>query len=172
MRIIDNLEQFRQIYASGKKWQRCVEAIENIDNIQPGVAHSIGDSLTYRVETDSATDALFTGHRRYFEVHYYLQGQQKIEYAPKETLQVVEYYRDETDRAIRKSSKHKIFYQFVGIGKYESFDYLQKLDDLDGRAVDNTAFIKVEDFSRMDDDQLYDKLLEQYPQWLKVMHIN
>ncbi|HAN6688446.1 TPA: beta-galactosidase subunit beta, partial [Escherichia coli] len=23
MRIIDNLEQFRQIYASGKKWQRC-----------------------------------------------------------------------------------------------------------------------------------------------------
>ncbi len=65
MRIIDNLEQFRQIYASGKKWQRCVEAIENIDNIQPGVAHSIGDSLTYRVETDSATDALFTGHRRY-----------------------------------------------------------------------------------------------------------
>ena len=75
MRIIDNLEQFRQIYASGKKWQRCVEAIENIDNIQPGVAHSIGDSLTYRVETDSATDALFTGHRRYFEVHYYLQGQ-------------------------------------------------------------------------------------------------
>ncbi|HCS2501907.1 TPA: beta-galactosidase subunit beta, partial [Shigella flexneri] len=55
MRIIDNLEQFRQIYASGKKWQRCVEAIENIDNIQPGVAHSIGDSLTYRVENDSAT---------------------------------------------------------------------------------------------------------------------
>ena len=102
MRIIDNLEQFRQIYASGKKWQRCVEAIENIDNIQPGVAHSIGDSLTYRVETDSATDALFTGHRRYFEVHYYLQGQQKIEYAPKETLQVVEYYRDETDREYLK----------------------------------------------------------------------
>lgn len=79
---------------------------------------------------------------------------------------------DATDHAIRKSSKHKIFYQFVGIGRYESFDYLQKLDDLDGRAVDNTAFIKVEDFSRMDDDQLYDKLLEQYPQWLKAMHIN
>ncbi len=75
MRIIDNLEQFQQRYASGRKWQRCVEAIENIDNIQPGVAHSIGDSLSYRVETDSATDALFTGHRRYFEIHYYLQGQ-------------------------------------------------------------------------------------------------
>ncbi len=78
MRIIDNLEQFRQIYASGKKWQRCVEAIENIDNIQPGVAHSIGDSLTYRVETDSATDALFTGHRRYFEEGVDIQVLNKV----------------------------------------------------------------------------------------------
>lgn len=79
--------------------------------------------------------------------------------------------RSQTDRAIRKSSKYKIFYQFVGIG-YESFSYLQKLDDLDGRAVDNTAFVKVEDFARLNDDQLFNKLLEQYPQWLQAMHLN
>ncbi len=30
MRIIDNLEQFRQIYASGKKWQRCVGDAANL----------------------------------------------------------------------------------------------------------------------------------------------
>lgn len=53
MRILDNLEQFKQIYHSGRKWQRCVEAINNIDNIRPGVAHSIGDSLSYRVASDS-----------------------------------------------------------------------------------------------------------------------
>lgn len=76
-----------------------------------------------------------------------------------------------TDRAIRNSSKLKIFYQFVGIG-FENFRYLQKLDDLDGRDVDNTAFIKVSDFARLDDEQLYAKLLEQYPQWLRAMHIN
>ena len=78
---------------------------------------------------------------------------------------------DETDRAIRDSSKFKIFYQFVGIGP-EKFEYLQKLDDLEGRDVDNTAFIKVSDFARLDDEQLYEKLLEQYPQWLKAMKIN
>ena len=78
--------------------------------------------------------------------------------------------RLETDTAIRKSSKYKIFYQFVGIG-YDNFSYLQKLDDLDGRAVDNTAFIKVADFKNLTDDQLYDKLLEQYPDWLKAMNI-
>lgn len=84
MRILDNLEQFKQVYHSGRKWQRCVEAINNIDNIRPGVAHSIGDSLSYRVETDSTTDALFVGNRRYFEVHYYLQrGSRKSSLPPK-----------------------------------------------------------------------------------------
>jgi len=77
----------------------------------------------------------------------------------------------ETDKAIRKSSEHKIFYKFVGIGN-EKFNYLQKLDNLSGRNVDNTAFIKVKDFSKLSDDELYDKLLEQYPEWLKAMSIN
>ncbi|MFW0764480.1 beta-galactosidase subunit beta [Trabulsiella odontotermitis] len=102
MRILDNLDQFRALYPSGRKWQRCLEAIENIDNIQPGVAHSIGDSLAYRVTTDTTTDALFVGHRRYFDVHYYLQGSQKIEVAAKSQLQEVECYRDETDREYLK----------------------------------------------------------------------
>lgn len=77
----------------------------------------------------------------------------------------------ETDRAVRGSSNYRNFYQFVGIGN-ERFRYLQKLDDLTGRAVDNTAFIKVEDFAKLTDDELYDLLLEQYPQWLKAMGIN
>ena len=54
------------------------------------------------MENDSTTDALFVGNRRYFEVHYYLQGQQKIEFAAKENLQTVACYRDETDREYLK----------------------------------------------------------------------
>lgn len=102
MDILNNLEQFSQRYQGGRKWQRCVEAIRNIDNVRPGVAHSIGDSLSYRLTTESSTDALFLGHRRYFDVHYYLQGAQKIEFAPKAALQLVECYRDETDREFLK----------------------------------------------------------------------
>lgn len=62
MIVLDSLEQFQQLYRAGRKWQRCVEAINNIDHIQPGVAHSIGDSLAYRVTRDASTDALFVGH--------------------------------------------------------------------------------------------------------------
>lgn len=76
----------------------------------------------------------------------------------------------DTDRAIRESSKYKNFYQFVGSGQ-GPFPYLEQLDDLSGRAVDNTAFVKVADFARLTDDELYEKLLEQYPQWLRAMGI-
>lgn len=74
--------------------------------------------------------------------------------------------RHDTDQSIRKSSEYPVFYQFIGIGS-SSFDYLEKLDDLDGRKVDNTAFLKFQDIKRLSDDELYSALLEQYPQWLK-----
>ena len=32
MIILDNLEQFKVVYRDGRKWNRCVEAIENIGN--------------------------------------------------------------------------------------------------------------------------------------------
>lgn len=71
-----------------------------------------------------------------------------------------------TNRIIREGSTQHMFIQFVGIGD-SYFDYLEKLDDLTKRAHDNTGFIKVSDFKRWSDEQLYSKLLEQYIPWLK-----
>ena len=75
-----------------------------------------------------------------------------------------------TDDAIKRSSSYKIFYQFVGIGN-EKFRYLQKLDDLKGRSIDNTSFIKVADFAKLDDEELFDKLLGDYPKWLRTLRL-
>ncbi|THD39005.1 beta-galactosidase subunit beta, partial [Enterobacteriaceae bacterium ML5] len=49
MIILDSLHEFERLYRSGKKWQRCREAINNLENIRPGVFHSVGDSLVYRL---------------------------------------------------------------------------------------------------------------------------
>ena len=62
MITLDNLTLFKNIYREGKKWGRCVEAIDNLPNLKPGVCHSIGDSLTYRLqEGASPATALFEG---------------------------------------------------------------------------------------------------------------
>lgn len=71
-----------------------------------------------------------------------------------------------TDKIIQESSYKNIFIQFVGIGA-DRFDYLEKLDDLTGRPVDNTGFIKVSDMSSVSDEGLYEMLLDQYPDWLR-----
>ncbi|TQI80261.1 evolved beta-galactosidase subunit beta [Serratia fonticola] len=99
MKVLENLDQFKVVYRNGRKWNRCVEAIENIANIKPGVMHSIGDTLVYMVE-DGVTrrSENFEGNRRYFAIHYYLEGHETLEFAAKAELTPVQAYRDETDR--------------------------------------------------------------------------
>ncbi|WP_104046366.1 beta-galactosidase subunit beta [Vibrio jasicida] len=98
MIVLDNLEQFKVVYRDGRKWNRCVEAIENIANIKDGVMYSIGDSLVYMMEDGTQQTELFEGNRRYFDVHYYLEGRETVEFADKSDLRLEQAYRDETDR--------------------------------------------------------------------------
>ncbi|MEH7116124.1 VWA domain-containing protein [Neobacillus vireti] len=73
--------------------------------------------------------------------------------------------KSETEKIITESSNQAIFWQFVGIG-YESFNFLQKLDDLSGRHLDNADFFSVKDLTKISDEELYDKLLTEFPSWL------
>lgn len=68
--------------------------------------------------------------------------------------------------ALRNASFEPIFWQFMGIGNAD-FSYLQKLDDLEGRYIDNANFFGVSDLQSMSDDALYEKLTNEYPEWLK-----
>ncbi|MGL5191090.1 MAG: beta-galactosidase subunit beta [Cetobacterium sp.] len=98
MLILNSFDQFKEIFRSGKKWIRCKEAIENIENIKENRYYSIGDSLVYMFKTENNIDGLdFEGHRRYMDIHYYLEGSESLELAKKKNLQAKERYSDETD---------------------------------------------------------------------------
>lgn len=71
-----------------------------------------------------------------------------------------------TTREIVNASNHPIFWQFVGIGN-SSFSYLEKLDEMPGRCVDNANFFPVNDLDEISDEELYNRLLTEYPLWLK-----
>ena len=77
---------------------------------------------------------------------------------------------NETEDIIRAASKYPIFWQFVGIGN-EKFDFLEKLDNLDGRYVDNANFFKIDDIYEISDEKLYKKLLKEFPNWLKYSKV-
>lgn len=76
----------------------------------------------------------------------------------------------DADRAaeiVRQTSRLGIFWQFVGVGR-ENFQFLKQLDDLDGRLIDNANFFQVNDLKKISDEELYDRLLGEFPDWLKA----
>lgn len=70
-----------------------------------------------------------------------------------------------TTHSITQASKHPIFWQFVGIGR-SSFNYLETLDEMEGRYVDNANFFSVNDIKSISDMELYNRLLGEYPSWI------
>lgn len=73
--------------------------------------------------------------------------------------------KTKTTKVVKELSNYPIFLQFVGVGG-AGFNYLEQLDDMSGRYVDNADFFEAtyDDFST--ENNLYQKLLQEYPDWL------
>lgn len=74
--------------------------------------------------------------------------------------------RRESEEMVRLLSSAPVFIQFVGIGA-EDFPFLHKLDELQGRTVDNAGFMHIEDIATIRDAELFDRLLNEFPSWLE-----
>lgn len=74
----------------------------------------------------------------------------------------------QTTRLIKEVSKLPIFWQFVGIDTgWSSFDYLEKLDDLSDRFIDNADFFELGK-NKVNEDDLFSKMFQEYPNWIKL----
>jgi uncharacterized protein with von Willebrand factor type A (vWA) domain len=69
------------------------------------------------------------------------------------------------EEAVKEASHAGIFFQFVGIGK-TNFPFLEKLDDLQGRLIDNANFFSIANLDGKTDDELYKLLLTEFPAWI------
>lgn len=73
--------------------------------------------------------------------------------------------KNEAEKAMINASNHNIFWKFVGAGN-AGFSFLEKLDDMAGRTVDNADFITVDDLNKISDEELYNRLFNEYSDWL------
>ena len=74
-------------------------------------------------------------------------------------------------QVLTEASKYNIFWKFIGIGK-DKFDFLERLDTLSGRFIDNANFAAVNDLAVLSDDELYTLLLEEYSDWRELCKAN
>ncbi len=89
--------------------------------------------------------------------------------------------RDLTEGQIRDASSEPFFWQFMAIGRRpksqggffsrifgSDFTFLEKLDEMEGRVVDNANFFLVENPKDPNDEDLFDLLMAEYPSWLEA----
>ncbi|MEU8983857.1 vWA domain-containing protein [Streptomyces sp. NPDC058251] len=76
------------------------------------------------------------------------------------------------ERYLCKAAKLPLFWQFIGFGDPDSkqFAFLRRLDELavpQKRVVDNAGFFHAgSDPRKVSDEELYDRLVGEFPQWL------
>lgn len=69
-------------------------------------------------------------------------------------------------KAVIDAAKYPIFWQFVGLAG-SNYGILERLDTMGGRIVDNADFFHVDDLGKITDEQLYERLLNEFPSWMK-----
>lgn len=72
----------------------------------------------------------------------------------------------EIKRLLTDAARLPIFWQFVGIGG-RNYGVLEKLDTMTERLVDNCGFFALDDLHSVNEQELYDRLLHEFPSWLK-----
>lgn len=96
----------------------------------------------------------------------------------------------ETEAQLRAAAYEPIFWQFMGIGESRrvaqsqntkkglfakpkptptrsGFEFLESLDEMSNRYVDNANFFSVADPETLPDTELYENLMGEYPQWVR-----
>ena len=76
------------------------------------------------------------------------------------------YKKGPIKKLLIKSSLKPIFWQFVGIGGSD-YGILEELDTMKKRVVDNADFFAIDNIDALSDEELYEKLLNEFPKWLK-----
>lgn len=72
----------------------------------------------------------------------------------------------EIEQILKGSAGEALFWQFVGLGN-ANYGILERFDTLTGRVLDNSGFFAVDDLDRVSDAQLYDRLLTEFPDWVR-----
>lgn len=71
-----------------------------------------------------------------------------------------------SQRQIRMASYEPIFWQFMTIGGGQ-FEFLQQIDTMTDRYIDNASFFNVTEPKQLPDGELYGRLVQEYPNWVE-----
>lgn len=80
--------------------------------------------------------------------------------------------KPKTERELRAASHEPLFWKFMaiqeGTGRFDRqrFEFLDKLDNLDGRLIDNADAFSLSDPSAPSDEEMFDLMMREYETWI------
>lgn len=77
------------------------------------------------------------------------------------------YNDDEIEHELRGAAEQPIFWQFIGLGNND-YGVLEQFDELPNRRIDNVGFFALDDIDRVGDQELYDRVLREFPKWISA----
>lgn len=78
--------------------------------------------------------------------------------------------QSEAIAAITEVSTAPIFWKFLSIGR-EEIEFLQTIDDLPGRFMDNADYKHVKNVDTISNETLFEYLLDEFPEWISEAHL-
>ncbi len=69
------------------------------------------------------------------------------------------------EKLLVEASHKPIFWQFVGFGG-SGYGILEQFDEMTGRYVDNAGFFAIDDYRSIADEELYSRLVKEFPLWI------
>ncbi len=55
----------------------------------------------------------------------------------------------------------------AGDANGSSYGVLERFDELTGRYVDNAGFFAIDDYNSIADEELYSRIIKEFPKWLE-----
>lgn len=74
--------------------------------------------------------------------------------------------KKQTEKVITQVCTQNYYFQFCGVGG-ERFAFLEKLDTLKNRPIDNTGFFAAQTLEGLTDEAFFSSLLEEYSSWVR-----
>lgn len=72
----------------------------------------------------------------------------------------------EIKEAIQRAEAYPIFWTFAGLDT-SNYGTMENLDAFTNRSINNSHFFWIDTFSSLKDDQLYQKLLDKFKEWIE-----
>lgn len=116
--IIDKIKNAECYYGLGEKFQKAFDYLKNTDlaKLENGKYEIEGDEIFVSIqdyETKSESEGKFEAHKKYADIQFIIEGEEKLGYENIENCKAVTFYDDENDIVFLNNNENENHFAYA-----------------------------------------------------------